>query len=114
MSRPSRSFGFRPTLELLEDRAVPTTLVVTNARDSGPGPLRAEVAAAGSGRWRTSSFPYFLDTLRADTYSHHAPRTGLEATGQAGPAKFNGERLGSPTVPPCSLSSICCFSLATP
>ena len=114
MSRPSRSFGFRPALELLEDRAVPSTLVVTNARDSGPGPLRAEVAAAGSGRWRTSSFPYFLDTLSGGTYSQQAPRTGVVVTGQAGPAKFNGERLGSPTVPPCSPSSLCCFSLATP
>jgi hypothetical protein len=40
---------FRPTLEALEDRAVPSTLTVTSAADSGPGSLRADIAAAKSG-----------------------------------------------------------------
>jgi hypothetical protein len=33
-------------LEALEDRALPSTFTVTNTNDSGPGSLRAEVAAA--------------------------------------------------------------------
>jgi predicted outer membrane repeat protein len=40
---------FRPTLEALEDRWLPSTLMVTNNLDSGPGSLRAEIAAAKSG-----------------------------------------------------------------
>jgi len=37
---------FRPRLEALEDRWMPSTLTVTNNLDSGPGSLRAEIAAA--------------------------------------------------------------------
>jgi hypothetical protein len=37
---------FRPTLEILEDRWLPSTLTVTNNLDSGAGSLRAEIAAA--------------------------------------------------------------------
>lgn len=37
---------FRPTLEALEGRCLPSTLTVTNNLDSGPGSLRAEIAAA--------------------------------------------------------------------
>jgi hypothetical protein len=37
---------FRPQLEVLEGRDVPSTLTVTNNLDSGPGSLRAEIAAA--------------------------------------------------------------------
>jgi hypothetical protein len=40
---------FRPRLEMLEDRALPSTLTVTNNLDSGPGSLRAEIAAARKG-----------------------------------------------------------------
>jgi hypothetical protein len=40
---------FRPQLEALEDRCVPSTLTVTNAADSGLGSLRADIAAAQSG-----------------------------------------------------------------
>jgi hypothetical protein len=67
-SAPKRH-GFRPTLEALEDRCVPSTLkvtnhhnppppppppvnntlTVTNLNDSGPGSLRDEIAAAQSG-----------------------------------------------------------------
>jgi hypothetical protein len=39
---------FRPQLEALEDRWLPSTLVVMNNQDSGPGSLRAEIAAAKS------------------------------------------------------------------
>src|SRR5713101_4635060 len=37
---------FRPTLEALEDRWVPSALTVLNNLDSGAGSLRAEIAAA--------------------------------------------------------------------
>src|SRR5436305_11675153 len=37
------------TLERLEDRAVPSTLTVASAADSGPNSLRAEIAAAHKG-----------------------------------------------------------------
>ncbi len=40
--------GFRPCLELLEDRVLPSTFLVTNLHDSGAGSLRAAVAAADS------------------------------------------------------------------
>ena len=40
---------FRPTLEALEHRWVPSTLTVTNLLDNSPGSLRAEIKAAHSG-----------------------------------------------------------------
>jgi hypothetical protein len=40
---------FRPRLEALEDRDVPSTLTVTTTADSGPDSLRAEIAAAQAG-----------------------------------------------------------------
>ena len=39
---------FRPRLEALEGRCVPSTLTVTNLYDSGPGSLRYEIAQATS------------------------------------------------------------------
>src|SRR5262249_34324404 len=39
--------GFRPRLEALEGRDVPSTLTVTNNLDSGKGSLRYEIAHAG-------------------------------------------------------------------
>src|SRR5262245_4173694 len=39
----------RPRLEALEDRLLPSTLAVLNVNDSGPGSLRADIAAAHSG-----------------------------------------------------------------
>src|ERR1700756_3838541 len=46
-ARPERRF--RPTLEGLEDRWVPSTLTVTNNLDTGKGSLRAEIVAAKNG-----------------------------------------------------------------
>jgi hypothetical protein len=40
---------FRPQLETLEGRDVPSTLTVTSAADSGAGSLRADIAAANPG-----------------------------------------------------------------
>ena len=40
---------FRPQLEVLEGRIVPSTLTVTSAADSGAGSLRADIAAANAG-----------------------------------------------------------------
>jgi hypothetical protein len=45
-ARPGATF--RPRLEALEDRFVPTTLRVTNLNDSGPGSLRYEIAQAAN------------------------------------------------------------------
>src|SRR5262249_7205674 len=39
----------RPSLEALEERWLPSTLTVLTTADSGPGSLRAEIAAAKSG-----------------------------------------------------------------
>jgi hypothetical protein len=46
--RPTAS-RFRPRLEALEDRWLPSTLTVLNNLDSGAGSLRADIAAAQSG-----------------------------------------------------------------
>jgi predicted outer membrane repeat protein len=46
---PGKRATFRPTLEALEGRIVPSTLTVTSAADSGTGSLRADIAAAHSG-----------------------------------------------------------------
>jgi hypothetical protein len=43
------SSTFRPRLEVLEGRDVPSTLTVTNLNDSGHGSLRYEIAEAQSG-----------------------------------------------------------------
>jgi len=40
---------FRPRIEVLEGRCLPSTLTVTSTADSGPGSLRAELATAKSG-----------------------------------------------------------------
>jgi hypothetical protein len=40
---------FCPRIEVLEGRCLPSTLTVLNTADSGPGSLRAEIAAAQSG-----------------------------------------------------------------
>src|SRR6516225_4543869 len=40
---------FRPNLEALEDRWMPSTLTVTSIADKGVGSLRADIAAAQSG-----------------------------------------------------------------
>src|SRR6516225_8670720 len=47
-SRPKHT-RFRPLLEALEDRWLPSTLTVLNNQDSGAGSLRAEIAAAQNG-----------------------------------------------------------------
>jgi hypothetical protein len=46
--RPSAAPRFRPRLEALEERWLPSTLTVTNNLDSGAGSLRAEIAVANN------------------------------------------------------------------
>src|SRR5262249_50820219 len=48
-SSPGKRATFRPRLEGLEDRWLPSTLTVLNTLDSGPGSLRAAIAVASSG-----------------------------------------------------------------
>src|SRR5215472_12204422 len=48
-SSPGKRATFRPRLEALEDRWLPSTLTVLNNLDSGPGSLRAAIGAASSG-----------------------------------------------------------------
>src|SRR5215831_9328600 len=47
--KASAARSFRPTLEALEHRWVPSTLTVTSIADKGTGSLRAEIASAQSG-----------------------------------------------------------------
>jgi hypothetical protein len=46
---PTARLSVLPRLEVLEDRTVPSTLTVQNNFDSGPGSLRATIAAAHNG-----------------------------------------------------------------
>ncbi|HZZ79267.1 MAG TPA: choice-of-anchor Q domain-containing protein [Gemmataceae bacterium] len=48
-SRVRRDSSFRPGLEALEDRSLPSTLTVTNTSDSGAGSLRNAVTNAAPG-----------------------------------------------------------------
>ena len=57
-----RRRSFTPTLDSLEFRAMLSTLVVTNANDSGPGSLRQDIAKAASGQTIT-----FSNSLRGQT-----------------------------------------------
>jgi hypothetical protein len=46
---PRRQRTFRPRLEVLEGRCLPSILTVTNTKDNGPNSLRGDIAAAHSG-----------------------------------------------------------------
>jgi hypothetical protein len=54
---------YRPRIEVLEGRCLPSTLTVTSSADSGPGSLRAEIAAASSGDTITFASSLFGQTI---------------------------------------------------
>jgi hypothetical protein len=55
--------SFRPRLESLDDRLVPSTLKVTSPADSGPGTLRYELAHANGSGKDTITFDNRLGTI---------------------------------------------------
>jgi hypothetical protein len=100
-SDPAQRFRrrFRPILELLEDRLLPTTsYTVTSAADSGPGTLRDAINYANSQQTTTtidfvivgtgvhtiqllSPFPYAFYPLIIDGYSQSGASPNTLATG---------------------------------
>ncbi len=50
----------RPRLEALEDRTVPSTFVVTNTLDTGPGSLRQAILAANADSTATAANPHLI------------------------------------------------------
>jgi predicted outer membrane repeat protein len=72
---------FRPTLEALEDRCVPSTLTVTNPNDDSntPGTLRYEISAAQSGD--TIVFASSLSGQTITLYDQLVINTGLTIQG---------------------------------
>ena len=74
---PRQRVRFRPRLEALEDRFMPSTLTVLNNLDSGPGSLRAEIAAAQSGD--TIVFSPTLSSS-SSTSPHHGGSTSTPPT----------------------------------
>jgi len=71
---------FRPQLEALEDRCVPSTLKVTNTYDSGPGSLRYEIAQA-TAKNNTIVFDKSLLGRTINLYSELKISTGLTIQG---------------------------------
>jgi hypothetical protein len=69
---PLQQAGFRPRLEALEDRWLPSTLTVTSLQDSGSGTLRAEIAAANSGD--TIVFSSTLSSATTTKQTHGKPK----------------------------------------
>jgi len=57
---PCQRATFRPWLEALEARCLPSTLTVSSTADSGPGSLRAAIAAASNGDTTVCSFPTWI------------------------------------------------------
>jgi hypothetical protein len=77
---------------------------------------RPAAAALRPGRRTLQVHHFFIYSLTRPEEASiliQIPVPGVEVVGQAGPAKFNGERLGSPIVPPCSPSFLCCSSPTT-
>jgi hypothetical protein len=78
LSPPRKRPAFRPALEALEDRCVPSTLKVTNLGDGGKGSLRYEIAAAHSGD--TIVFDKKLDGGTITLLSDHELSIGKNLT----------------------------------
>src|SRR5262249_23316695 len=71
---------FRPQLQALEDRCLPTPLKVTNTYDSGPSSLRYEIAQA-TGKNNTIVFDKSLLGRTINLYSELKISTGLTIQG---------------------------------
>src|SRR5262249_29188228 len=66
--------GFRPRLEMLEDRTAPAVFTVTNTADTGPGSLRQAGSEANAARG--------ADTITFDPAAFATPKTITLTTGE--------------------------------
>jgi hypothetical protein len=69
LRRQPQPYHYQPRLEVLEGRALPSTLTVTNTDDSGMGSLRGEIAAAASGDTIEFAGPVHGQTIKLNFLS---------------------------------------------
>jgi hypothetical protein len=98
-TRTTRLLNSRPRLEILEDRTLPSTYVVTTTADSGPGSLRDAITQADTQPQSTITF----DLLTSDTGYNSASNTWTiqpgSSTASALPAITNSVTIDATTQP---------------